>query len=281
MGVGWASVAAWAAMVPAKKPLPKVESTEQWCRELSHVLKSVNFDRCRARSWKVEAHSKSNLPIPQTYWGADTGRHVMIIGGIHGDEISSVSLVFRWMDFLDSVRDDSPLRKMRFVFLPLVNPDGFWSFPRTRVNIAGVDLNRNFNTKGWEKEALSYWRNRTHQDKRRFPGNTAASEVETQFLQTFIDGFKPEIIASVHAPYGILDHDGPVKLPKNLHSPLPVKTLGAFPGSLGRYVGIDRNIPVITVELTTDKTLPDSKAIEELFVYVLNSQGQGEQAIAR
>ena len=205
----------------------------------------------------------------------------MILGGIHGDEISSVSLVFRWMDFLEKVRAESPLRKMRFLFIPLANPDGFWSVPRTRTNIVGVDLNRNFRTKNWDKEAHTYWKGRTKQDKRRYPGPKAGSEIETQLIERQVEEFNPELIVSVHAPYGILDHDGPVQLPSNLKSPLPVKTLGAFPGSLGRYSGVDRNVPVMTVELMTARTLPDTKAIEELFVYVLNSKGKGIQAVVR
>ena len=64
-------------------------------------------------------------------------------------------------------------------------------------------------------------------------------------------------------------------------SPLPVKALGSFPGSLGRYAGIERNIPVITVELRMAKVVPDHKAIEELFHYVLNSKESGIQRVVR
>ncbi len=262
-------------------PLPEIKGVEGWCGALSKELRSVDRERCVQRPWKVNAQSHQKIPIPELTWGPEDGRHVMIIGGIHGDELSSVSLVFRWIDFLERVRAESPLRKMRFMFLPLTNPDGFWARPRTRTNFSGVDLNRNFPTKGWESEALRYWKTRTKSDKRRFPGTAPSSEVETKFIEERLSSFQPELVISVHAPYGILDHDGPVVLPKNLHSPLPVKTLGAFPGSLGRYAGIDRNIPVITVELMTDKTMPEAKAIEELFVFIMNTRSKGVQSVVR
>lgn len=261
------------AAVPATAKLPVIETVEQWCSSLAKDLRSVDKKRCLSRPWEVEAKSNGQIIIPQFEYGPEEGRRIMIMGGIHGDEISAVSLVFRWVDFLvDQVPADSDLKKMRFFFMPLLNPDGYWSRPRTRTNLSAVDLNRNFATKGWNEDALKYWVKRTGKDKRRFPGHGAASEVETRYCQDVITKFKPEIIVAVHAPYGILDHDGPVKFPKNLHSPLPVKALGSFPGSLGRYAGNERNIPVITVELSQANQMPSSKAVEELFHYVLNSK---------
>ncbi len=273
-----------AASVATASPtpeLPVIDTIEQWCDGLSKDLKSVDKKRCLSRPWKVDARSNGQLIIPHFQWGAESGRRIIIMGGIHGDEISAVSLVFRWIDFLEKVPEDSELRKMRFLFMPVLNPDGYWSKPRTRTNLMAVDLNRNFNTIGWGEEATKYWMTKTKKDKRRYPGHEAASETETKYFQKVIDEFKPEIIISVHAPYGILDHDGKVAFPKNLKSPLPVKTLGSFPGSLGRYAGIDRKIPVITVELTEAKQVPGSKAVEDLLVFVLNSKAEGMQSIVR
>ena len=261
--------------------LPNIENVEDWCKGLSKELKSVDLKRCLARNWKTDSKSNGQIIIPHTFLGADEGRRIIVMGGIHGDEISSVSLVFRWMDFLDTVPAGSELKKMKFLFMPLLNPDGFWSRPRTRTNLSAVDLNRNFNTKTWKEEAIKYWVSKTKKDKRRFPGHEAASETETQYFQRVIDEFKPEIIVSVHAPYGILDHDGPVQFPKNLKSPLPVKTLGSFPGSLGRYAGIEKKIPVITVELMMAKAVPNAKAVEELLMYVLNTKSADVQRVIR
>jgi hypothetical protein len=261
--------------------LPVIDTIEQWCSGLAKDLKSVDRKRCLSRPWKVDARSNGQLIIPHFQWGDEQGRHIIIMGGIHGDEISSISLVFRWIDFIEQLPEGSELRKMRFLFMPILNPDGYWSRPRTRTNLMAVDLNRNFDTKGWREEAIKYWIAKTKKDKRRYPGHEPASEIETQYFQKVIAEYKPEIIISVHAPYGILDHDGKLDFPKNLKSPLPVKTLGSFPGSLGRYAGIDRKIPVITVELTEAKQMPGSKAVEDLLVFVLNSKAEGMQSIVR
>ena len=98
------------------------------------------------------------------------------------------------------------------------------------------------------------------------------SNLSTQkvFLE-LLNEFKPDLIISVHAPYKLVDHDGPISFP-NLESPLPVRTLGAFPGSLGTYAGIERNVPVVTPELPSAKSLPDLKAVEQLFMFIMKSK---------
>lgn len=250
------------------------EAINTWCRDLSKELLSVNYERCVGRSWENSAASRSGKPIPFTWWGDPAGRRILVLGAVHGDEISSVSLVFRWMDFLDKTKPDSFVRKNRYLFLPLINPDGFFASPRTRTNEVGVDLNRNFTTAGWAEEALAHWRRKTKSDPRRYPGKVAGSESETQVIQKWIEEYKPELIISIHAPYGLVDHDGPIHFHEitGLSSPLPVKTLGSFPGSLGKYAGVERKIPVVTVELPAAKRIPEIKAIEDLLVYILKAK---------
>ena len=190
---------------------------------------------------------------------------------MHGDEISSVSAVFRWIDFLDRTKADSFLRQNRYMFIPLVNPDGFYIQPRTRTNLAGVDLNRNFSTKEWSDKALPFWKIKASSDPRRYPGEKPGSETETRVVEKAINEFKPDLIISVHAPYCLVDHDGPISFP-DMQSPLPVRTLGAFPGSLGTYAGIERNIPVVTPELPSAKQLPDLKALEQLLIFIMKAK---------
>jgi hypothetical protein len=281
--IGFSLLVSWGAdaLAASSPELPVVETVEQWCGLLARDLRSVNREHCLSYPWKSDATSNGQIVIPHCYWGAENGRRIIILGGIHGDEISSVSLVFRWLDFLEKSPADSDLRKMRFMFMPLLNPDGYFSRPRTRTNLSGVDLNRNFKTKDWDELALSYWVKKTKKDKRRFPGHTAASEVETRYFQDVMNAYKPEMIISIHAPYGILDHDGDVRFPKNLKSPLPLKALGSFPGSLGRYAGVERNVPVITVELMEATKMPSAKAIEELLHFVLNSKPDSAIRVVR
>jgi protein MpaA len=55
-------------------------------------------------------------------------------------------------------------------------------------------------------------------------------------------------VVSIHAPYGVLDFDGPHDPPLRLGR-LRMDKLGVFPGSLGHYGGVQQNMPVVTIEL--------------------------------
>ena len=157
-----------------------------WCDRLSSELKSVHHERCIARAVELPDADDEWAPDPVSLLGkrpVDTvdapgepgPRRVLVLGAIHGDEISAVSAVFRWIDFLDRTKPDSFLRQNVYMFFPLVNPDGFYAKPRTRTNSGGVDLNRNFATKLWNEEATLFWKKKASGDLRRFPGKSPAS----------------------------------------------------------------------------------------------------------
>src|SRR5205823_6176136 len=128
----------------------------------------------------------------------------------------------------------------------------------------------NFETENWNTNALKYWASKTQSDSRRYPGKKAGSEPETQLVQKWIQEFKPEVIISVHAPYGLIDYDGPIKLQGKFDN-FPVKRLGTFPGSLGEYAGTEKKIPVITIELKSHIKMPDPKIIEGMFEYIFKN----------
>jgi hypothetical protein len=182
-----------------------------------------------------------------------TGRsaRILLIGGIHGDELTSISIVFRWLRWLD----ESEARRHHWQIVPLANPDGLFARPPRRTNGAGVDLNRNFPTPDWSRDALAYWQKRTGKDPRRYPGETPMSEPETRWLTDAIQAFKPDIIVSIHAPYGVLDYDGPRQKP-NRFGLLTLNQLGVYPGSLGNFGGVHWNIPVVTIELSHATMMP-------------------------
>lgn len=268
--------------VEKKAEPPKPQTTKDWCIELAKELKSIKKESCSARPWEIDARSTGDRVIPRLFWpmkpekmdkkeDSKDGQRILIVAAIHGDEIAAVSVAFRWMDFLERTKADSFVRKNKYLFVPLANPDGFFSSPRTRTNLNKVDLNRNFATDEWDKRALFYWKTKANSDPRRYPGPKAGSEKETQIIQKWIEEFKPDLIISVHAPYNVVDHDGPIEFP-NMKSPLPVRALGAYPGSLGSYGGIERNIPVVTPELPDANHLPKTKALEDLFLFVLKAK---------
>ena len=71
--------------------------------------------------------------------------------------------------------------------------------------------------------------------------------------------FKPQLIVSIHAPYGVLDFDGPTVPPSKLGR-LYLVQVGIFPGSLGNYGGVHKCVPVVTIELpNSTRTLLDAE----------------------
>ena len=175
----------------------------------------------------------------------DFERTVLFLGVTHGDEPQGKYLIERYLDLLTQ-RNTKPRNSM--LFIPCVNPDGLAL--KTRTNANGVDINRNFPTKNWEKT-----------DKNEFFGGDAPnSEIETQFLVYVIEKYKPDVIISFHAPYCVVNYDGDAReiaLEISNITEYPVKESIGYPtpGSFGTFAGIEKQIPTITLEL--DETLPD------------------------
>ncbi|MCE1239506.1 MAG: M14 family murein peptide amidase A [Azonexaceae bacterium] len=238
-----------------------------WCHELDQRLRSVSGEQCRRQGFVAD-------PTVRTPGGralvwhdvAPRGRepdkapHVLVIGGIHGDELTSISVVFRWLQWIK----DPAAGNYHWRIVPLVNPDGLMLRPPTRANANGVDLNRNFPTPDWDKDAEKYWVDRTKRDPRRFPGKAAGSEIETQWLVKQIDAFQPDLIISIHAPYNLLDYDGPAPQPLRFGR-LALNRLGVYPGSLGNYGGLHKQIPVITIELPNAATMPQQREQRQMW----------------
>lgn len=176
---------------------------------------------------------------------------ILLVGGIHGDELSSSSIVFDWMGRLARER----FQPFHWRVVPALNPDGVLAQPATRVNANGVDLNRNFFTPDWADRALPYWERKTLKDPRRYPGAQPLSEPESRWLAAEIERFKPDAVIQVHAPYGLLDYDGPHAPPDQIGF-LHLRLLGAYPGSLGNFAGRHLGIPVLTLELPNAGLMP-------------------------
>ena len=243
-----------------------------WCARLASQVPGVDAPACRA-SGLVAGSGRSVHGVP--LWSNDvlpaSGAprfKVLLLGGIHGDELASVTLAFDWIARSHGVQASAmphPSKTARptiadvaWRFVPLLNPDGLLHSPSTRVNAHGVDLNRNFPTTDWARDAQPYWIKRTRKDPRRFPGLQPLSEPESRWLLEQIDQFHPDLIVSVHAPYGLLDFDGPPPAPRRLGS-LQLDPVGVYPGSLGNYGGLVKNVPVMTLELKNARAVPASE----------------------
>lgn len=235
------------------------ERIDAWCEYLVNRLHSLTADSCHAENFvAADEHTpQGNALVLRDFEAAqeadapEEAKRILLIGGIHGDELTSVSIVFHWMDWISQ----SDAAHYRWRVIPLANPDGLKASPSTRHNANGVDINRNFETPDWDKDAQDYWVRRTGRDPRRYPGKAAGSEIETRWLEAQIDEFQPDMIISVHAPYNLLDYDGPVPQPMRFGR-LSLTRLGVYPGSLGNYGGLYKQVPVVTIELPNATVMP-------------------------
>ncbi len=181
-------------------------------------------------------------------------KKILVLSLIHGDEKQAGELGRFWLERLSKVDARNSWR-----IIPVVNPDGVNK--NTRMNANGVDLNRNFPTADWAKDAIKNWEKYAQKSPRRFPGPGPGSEPETQCLLRHFAEFKPDFVISIHTPLNVLDFDGPPLKAKPKFEYLPWRSLGNFPGSLGRYLWLEKKTPVLTTELKS--TLPTSSRVFE------------------
>ena len=223
-------------------------SANRLCWQQLRALKGVSALLCQQSGLQASgALSVQGRPILLRDLPAAQGIHkptrVLVIGGIHGDEPSATVLALHWIELAKQIPAQSHWR-----FLPALNPDGLLAQKPTRTNARGVDLNRNFPTPNWQNEASAYWGKRTKKDPRRWPGEQPLSEPESKLVFDQMASFAPQLIVSIHAPYGVLDFDGP-SIPPDKLGRLYLDQIGIYPGSLGNYAGVHRGIPVVTIEL--------------------------------
>ncbi|MES2933266.1 MAG: M14 family zinc carboxypeptidase [Pseudomonadota bacterium] len=185
---------------------------------------------------------------------------VLVLGGIHGDELTASAIVFHWIQQMQT----PAAKSIHWKVAPVVNPDGLLAAKPMRVNANGVDLNRNFPTPHWLQEAPKYWAKATGSDPRRFPGSAPLSEPESRWVNDTIERFQPDVIVSVHAPFGVLDFDGPATPPQRFGR-LMYNRVGVYPGSLGNYSGLHKQVPIITIELPNAQNMPPAAETQRIW----------------
>lgn len=175
-----------------------------------------------------------------------------ILGGIHGDEPASAYVAEKFLDHLRA--HPSLCQDRRVAILAKANPDGLAA--GTRVNARGVDLNRNFPASNWNTKAAAA----------RYNGGAAAgAEPETRAIMHAVETLQPARIISLHAISGgrqCNNWDGPAEdLARRMSARNGYPAKGSIgyptPGSMGTWAGIDRRIPMITLEL------PDGQSGED------------------
>lgn len=259
----------WRAAWPLAATLfatPALAQDAEACGPLVRWLPAVGRSDCQGalleategRSVKGQTIYRRDIAVPEPRV------RVLVLGGIHGDERSSSSLVMHWIALagLDPAA-------VHWRFIPVLNPDGMFRRQPQRTNARGVDLNRNFPTPNWLHDSRTYWEQRTRKDPRRYPGPSPLSEPESRFLHAEMAAFQPHLIVSVHAPYGVLDFDGPNLEPPRRLGQLHLDPVGVYPGSLGNYSGVHRGMPVVTIELNHATRTPPAAEMGRMWTDLL------------
>lgn len=188
----------------------------------------------------MTARSVEGRPIRAYAFGSGS-QVVLFLGGMHGNEPSSVRLMRHLTRWLAS--HGTRQGRNEVVVAPDINPDGLAC--GSRRNADHVDINRNFPTANWGSP---------RRRKGDWPGPRPASEPETRFVLELMRRFRPCRIVSVHAPYHEINIDGPAmaiaEKMRNYNNDRIVRYIGyPTPGSLGTFAGKERHLPVITLEL--------------------------------
>lgn len=189
---------------------------------------------------KVEifAQSPKNLPV-LSYQFFRGGPQVLILGGVHGDEIEGVWTAH---SLLKSFLESFPYQ-LNLTLVPEFNIEGV--LDKTRMNSRGVDLNRNLPTKDWSAEIKS---------PRYNPGPSALSEPENQGLVKYMDQYQPVFILSLHSWHPVLNINGDCRaeaevLQKFTQYRIDTEIGYSTPGCLGTYAGLERKSPTLTYEI--------------------------------
>ncbi|WP_179475844.1 DUF2817 domain-containing protein [Mycolicibacterium vinylchloridicum] len=166
-------------------------------------------------------------------------RRVLFIGGIHGDEAEGA---YSTAQLPEAFAAAGLADVATLTILEDANPDGRAAGTRTNAN--GVDINRNFPAKNFDTTNPLY-------------GSSPLSQPESRAVYDAIDRVRPDLVVVAHSWVGrqFLNYDGPARALAEQFSTLSgleVEESTSFaptPGSLGSYVGRDRGIPILTIEV--------------------------------
>ncbi len=194
------------------------------------------LERIERLGWPEIARTTLGHPIRAAAMPSGReGAPLILVGGVHGDEPSSVEVV------LDLV-ERWPEGAAPTWVVPALNPDGIATGRKNSAR--DVDLNRNFPARNFSSAHRPGYA----------PGEGPASEPETQALVELVDRCSPWGVVAVHAPFACINYDGPAASWAEAVAgacgwPARADIGYPTPGSLGSWLGVDLGLPVLTIEL--------------------------------
>jgi protein MpaA len=209
----------------------------------------------------IVGRTSQGRPLHARRFGDGAAPPLLVVGGVHGDEPSSVAAVLELCDHLD--RRGAGGRPVWVV--PALNPDGLAA--GTKDAATGVDLNRNFPA-----------RNFTIQHQPGYcPGPRPLSEPETAALAALLAAEPVAGVVAVHAPFACVNYDGPgaawaAEVAAACGWPVRADIGYPTPGSLGSWLGRDRDWPVLTLELPPGPYAPFRAQAQDALQTAINPE---------
>jgi murein peptide amidase A len=189
--------------------------------------------------WSVVGASTSGRPLHARRFAGTVpdAPALVVVGGVHGDEPSSVAAVLE----LAASLERAPCARPIWLW-PALNPDGVVAGRKNSAT--DVDLNRNFPARNFTTSHTPGYD----------PGPRPLSEPETRALAALLDGERVAGVVAVHAPFACVNYDGPAaawaaEVAAACGWPVREDIGYPTPGSLGSWLGCDRQWPVLTLEL--------------------------------
>ncbi|WP_374080098.1 M14 family zinc carboxypeptidase [Bdellovibrio bacteriovorus] len=197
----------------------------------------------------IFTYTSKGMPVI-AYEFHNGGPEVLILGGVHGDEVEGV---IASQELLKNFMQSFPY-KLNLTLVPQFNFEGV--IFKTRGNGNGVDLNRNLPTKDWSPEVKT---------PRYHPGPFAGSENENKGLIEYLEKKKPVFILSLHSWHPVLNVNGDCRavaevLAQRTGYKIDDDIGYPTPGCLGTFTGLERHLPTITYEI--ERGLSAEKIIE-------------------
>ena len=181
-------------------------------------------------------------PIELLYYpSSQSSDNILLVARFHGDEPEGEFCLDQLIKELQTTAFTSPYN---IYILPCLNPSGKKLF--TRANGNGVDLNRNYPTQNFSSISVN-------PHTKEMSSGEPASEIETQIMMEIVKDYDFKRILSIHSDLYLIDYDGPAKELAQKFSQLCgyklVDNIGyQTNGSFGTWAGVEKNIPLITVE---------------------------------
>lgn len=189
-----------------------------------------NLEKVEKTDLKPEKIGKSTTGKPINCYVLGKGEtKILFVGCIHGNEVGTARLVLKILKFLELNPEHQ--KDKTCYFIPVLSVDGYFEALKHpdytnrglkgRVNFNRVDLNRNFETTDWRKDAI--WEHGARKIEVS-GGEFPFSEPETKALANFVKQRIIDIIFDFH------NRGGTVLAAKNKLSQEIAKVYSEFSG---------------------------------------------------